>query len=429
VERSKVKVEVKEIAELVRELSVEIPADTVNDEMEKTFTDLRRKATIKGFRKGKAPMAIIKFRFGEEVKVDVADQLIRSSYPKAIEDKQLKVASPPTLTAHNFDGEGTFRYTAKVEVFPGIERVGFDDLQITTVDIEIGDEEVEEQTEFLRLMFADYRPVDREVRDNDVVTADLKKVYDPDLVLKTDLMSDVEIDLTRRFTIKEFKEQLPGMKLGEEKEIKVAYDNDYLDRTLAGAHITYTCKVKGIKECLLPEFDDVFAKRTGKAETALELRIKLREDLKRQGAKELRRFQRGQIIRQVCEQNLIPIPQSMVNDYLDAIVEEEKEKKPSIGEDEIRNNARDMAVNTLRWNMLYHHLAGQEKIEVSPSDTEQLIKGFADDYKITSEQAKQALERSGKISNIRDTILEEKVLDFLIGKAKVTVKKKEEVKE
>ena len=423
------KVEVKEITELVRELSVEIPADTVNDEMEKTFADLRLRATIKGFRKGKAPMAIIKTKFGDEVKVDVADQLIRSSYPKAIEDKQLRVASQPTVTDHSFDGEGAFRYTAKVEVFPGIERVGFDDLQITTVDIEIGDEEVDEHTEFLRFMFADYRPVDREVRDNDVVTADLKKVYDPGLVLKTDLMRDVEIDLTRRFTIKEFKERLPGMKIGEEKEIEIAYDNDYPDRALAGAHITYACKVKGIKECLLPEFDDAFAKRTGKAETALELRMKIREDLKRQSANELRKFQKGQIIRQVCEQNRIPIPQSIVNDFLDAVVEEEKEKNPSISEDEIRNNAGDMAVNTLRWNMLYHHLAEQEKIEVSPSDTEQLIKGFADDYKITSEQAKQALERSGKISSIRDTILEEKVLDFLIGKAKVTVKKKEEVKE
>jgi FKBP-type peptidyl-prolyl cis-trans isomerase (trigger factor) len=119
----------------------------------------------------------------------------------------------------------------------------------------------------------------------------------------------------------------------------------------------------------------------------------------------------------------------MVNDFLDAIVEEEKEKDPSINENEVRNKARDVAVNTLRWNMLYHHLAGQEKIEVSPSDTEQLIKRFADDYKMTFEQAKQALERSGKISSIRDTILEEKVLDFLIGKAKVTIKKKEEVKD
>jgi trigger factor len=424
-----VKVEVKEIAELVRELSVEIPADTVNNEMEKTFADLRRKATIKGFRKGKAPMAIIKTKFGDEVKADVADQLIQTSYPKAVEDKQLRVASRPTVTDHNFDSEGTFRYTAKVEVFPGIDRVEFDDLQITTVDIEIRDEEVNKQTEFLRFMFADYRPVDREVRDNDVVTTDLKKVYDPDLVLKTDLMRDVEIDLARRFTLKEFKEQLPGMKVGEGKEIEVNYDDNYPDRTLAGARVTYACKVKGVKECILPEFDDAFAKRTGKAETALELRMKIREDLKRQSANELQRFQKGQIIHQVCEQNRIPIPQSMVNDFLDAIVKEEKEKDSSINEDEVRNNTRDMAVNTLRWNMLYHYLAGQEKIEVSPSDTEQLIKGFAGNYKMTFEQAKQALERSGKISSIRDTILEEKVLDFLIGKAKVTVQKKEEVKD
>ncbi len=423
------KVETKEIAQLVREVSVEIPAATVNDEMEKMFADLRRNATIKGFRKGKAPMAIIKTKFRDEVKADVADQLIRTTYPKAIKDKQLDVASPPTVTVHGFNAEGVFRYTAKVEVFPGIDRVGFENLQITAVDIEVSDEEVDKETELLRFLFADHSPVDREARDNDIVTADLKKVYDPGLVLKTDLMRDVEIDLARPFTMKEFKEQLPGMKVGEEKNIEITYDDDYPDRTFAGARVTYACRIKGIEERILPEFDDNFAKRTGKAETALELRMKIREDLKRQNANELRRLQKGQVVHQVCRQNQIPIPESLVNEYLDAIVREEKEKDPSISEDEVRNHARDVAVNTLRWNMLYHHLAQQEKIEVSASDTEQLIKRFADDYNMTFDQAKRALERSGKISSIRDTILEEKVLDFLIDKAKVIAQNHKTAKE
>ena len=413
------KVEVKEIKELVRELSIEIPADTVNGELEKAFTDMRQKATIKGFRKGKAPMNLIKARYGDDIKVDVADQLIRSSYPKAIEEKQLKVASRPTLTDFNFDDDGTFRYIATVEVMPHINTVDFDNLQITTYDIQIRDEDVDALTQTIRRMFADYRTVDREVRDDDLVVVDLKKVHDPALALKTDLMTDVEIDLARAFTLKEFKEQLPGMKVGDEKEIEVVYDDNYPDSSFAGACIRYNCKVKSVKEQILPEFNDAFAKRTGKAETALELRMKLREDLERQQTDELRKVHKGQVIRQMCEKTPIQIPESMVNEYLDAIVEEEKERDPDVDENWIRSDAREVAVNTLRWNMLYHYLAEQEKIEVSPSETEQVIKGLADDYNMTLEQAMQALKQSGKIASISDTLLEEKVLDFLVSKAKV----------
>jgi len=417
-----VKVEVKEIEKLIRELSVEIPADIVNEELEKAFADLRQKTTIKGFRKGKAPIHLVKSMYGDEVKVDVAEELIRTSYPKAIEEKKLDVVSPPKFTAFNFSDDGGLRYTAKVEVHPDIDQVDLDNLQVTAVDIEVKDEHVEELTQSLRSMFADFRPVDRVARQDDLVVVDLKKVYDPGLVLKTDLMPDVEIDLARGFTVKQFKEQLPGMKAGDEKEIEVVYDDDYPDRAYAGALIRYACKVKEVRERILPELNDAFAKRTGQAHTALELKMKIREDLKKRYAGELRSLQKGQIIRQICEQNPFPIPQSIVEGYLDSIVENEKEGQSDVDESKIRNDSREVAVNTIRWHMLYHHIAEQEGIEVSSSDTEKLVKSLAADYKTTYEQAKQTLEQSGRISSIKDTLLEEKVLDFLIVRAKVVSK-------
>jgi trigger factor len=422
-EKAKVKVEVKEVEQLVRELSVEISADVVNGEMEKAFADLRRNATVKGFRKGKAPMNIIKSMYGDDVKSDVADELIRSSYPKAIEEKKLDVASRPQVTTIGFDDSGGFTYTAKVEVLPEIGSVDCNKLQVSSVDIEVKDKDVDAVAESIRAMYADFRPVDREVQEKDLVVVDLKKVYDPQLVLKDDVMRDMEVDLARAYTVKEFKEQLPGMKAGGEKEIEVVYDEDYPDRGFAGARIKYLCTVKEVKERVLPEFNDAFARRTGQAETALELKIKIRENLKRRYAEDQKRIQKNQIIGQMCEQNQFPLPQSMVEDYLDAMVEEEKGDNRHLDEAEFRRQFRGIAVNTLRWHMLYRHIAEQEKIEVSASDSEKLITALAADYKTTYEQAKQALEKSGKIASLKDTLLEEKVLDFLIGRAKVVPQK------
>jgi trigger factor len=418
-----VKVEVKEVEQLVRELSVEIPADVVNGEMEKAFADLRRNATVKGFRKGKAPINLVKSIYGDEVKSDVADELIRSSYPKAIQEKKLDIASRPEVTTFHFDDDGGFRYTAKVEVLPVIGTVDLNNLQVTSVNIEVKDEDVDAVAESIRTMYADFRRVDREVQNNDLVVVDLKKLYDPQLVLKDDVMQGLEIDLAKAYTVKEFKEQLPGMKAGGEKEIEVVYDDDYPDRGFAGARIKYLCTVKEVRERVLPEFNDAFAKRTGQAETALELKMKVRENLKRRYADEQRSIQKSQTIRQICEQNQIPVPPSLVEDYLDAMVEEEKERDPDIDESEMRKKFRGIAVNTIRWHMLYRHIAEQEKIEVSASDSEKLIKDLAADYKTTYDQAKQVLEKSGKIASIKDTLLEEKVLDFLIGRAKVVLQR------
>jgi trigger factor len=209
------------------------------------------------------------------------------------------------------------------------------------------------------------------------------------------------------------------MKAGEEKEIEVVYDDDYPDPVFAGARIKYLCRVKAVKEPILPPFDDALARRTGKVETALELRLKLREDLNRQQHDQLRKIHKNQVVRQVVERNQIPVPEAMVNDYLDAMVADARQNDPGLDESEVRESGREVAANTLRWNMLFHHIAGQEKIEVSPADTEQVIKSIADDHQVTPEQARQALERSGQLASLRDAMLEEKVLDFLVDRARV----------
>ncbi|MFH1375021.1 MAG: trigger factor [bacterium] len=422
------KVELKETEELVRELSVEVETDMVTEMMDKAFAELSDKATIKGFRKGKAPLNVIKAKYDDEVRVDVAEELIRTTYPEAVERQQLKVASRPTIISHGYESEGTFRYTARVEVMPEIDRVEYDKLEITTIDMEVRDEDVDAITKSVRMIFADFRPVDREVQSDDVITVDLKKLYDPGMVLADEQMDDVEIDLGRGFTVKEFKEQLPGMKAGDEKEIEVRYDDDYPDPAFAGAHLKYQCRVKQVRERILPEVDDALAKRTGKAETALELRLKIREDIKNRQAAELRKFQKGQIIRQMCQQSPVPVPPTMVKEYLDAIVADEKEKNAEANEEQIRQGAGEIAEATLRWNMLYHHLARQENIEVSESDTEPMVNSLAQEYKMTPEQARQALKQSGRIDNLRDTLLEDKVLDFLISHARVVTGKKEDEK-
>ena len=418
------KIEIKELDQLQREVSIEIPAETVNEKMEKKFIEVRKKADLKGFRPGKAPMNVIKQTYSNEVKADVLDDLLKESYPKAIKEKNLNVASYPTVTFMDLNDTGDFKYTAKVEVFPKLEKVELDGLEIEKLEVEVKDEEVKEYLEMLQKQHSSLNKVERPIKENDTVVIDLQKIKDPKLVLKEDNFPASVIDLSNKFTIKEFKENLPGMNIGDEKDITINYADDYSDKKFAGAEITYHCIIKEINERSLITIDDAFAKTVKMGETVLEMRLKIREDIKNHKEEEIKKHKNSSLISQMVKINKIPVPQAVLDDYLNKIVEDYKKQEKEFNEEEIRNQYRAVGESTFQWNMLYHHLANEEKIEVLPSDTENLIMKLAENYKMTPEQTKDALQKSGKITDIRESILEEKILDFLSSKAKVVEKKK-----
>lgn len=416
------KVEVKTGEGLVREVSVAIPADRVQTEMEKKFVEVQQTTTLKGFRKGKAPMNMIKSMFENEVRADVVDELIKVTLPEAVKSNELRVATRPNLTDFNFSDDGGFNYTAQVEVFPEVGTITYPGLKVTADSSEISDKDVNEMVEYMRKRMATVRPVEREAQITDWVTVDLKKVADPKLVLQTDVFPNSEVDLSNPMTIKEFREQIPGMKIGEEKNIEVVYADDYSDRVFAGAHITYGCTLKAVKEVILPDLDDNFAKQAQIGETLPEMRLKIREDLKRQRDDAQKRNQRHEIVHQMAAINAIPIPEGMVAEYLVTVVEDFKKQYPkATSEDEaqIKQNYRHVGIEAMRWDIIWNQLAEQEKIEVFPSDTENWINEFAQRNQITIDQAREALNQSGKVSNLRNSLIEEKVLDWLISKAQL----------
>lgn len=418
------KAEVKELDELKREISIELPPEEFNQTLEHKFVELKKETTLHGFRKGKTPLDVIKTKFGDSAKQEVLNDLIKTSYPEAIRENGLKVASYPTITGVDLAEDGTFRYTATLEVFPEIEKVDYSNLEIGEAEVAAQDSEVDDYVEHLRKHHSELREVTRAAQESDTITADLEKLFDSKMLIKDSSFTDSQIDLSNRSTIKEFREQIPGMKAGEEKEIVVKYADDYPDSNFAGAEIKYLCKVKKVNERIMPELNDGFAKTSGIAETALEMKLKIRGEIERQKTESLIKQQKGMLIGQICERNPVAVPEASVNDYLNNMIEEFKQKGEKVDEEKIREHYRPIGQNSFRWNLLYLKLSEQEKIEVSAVDTENLIKRFADNYKMTPDQAKEALQKSGRIADLRESLLEDKVLDFLIGKAKVVKTKK-----
>ncbi len=418
------KVEVESGQGLTRKLSVEIPAQTFNSEMEKKLTELSRTVTLKGFRKGNAPLEMIRSQFGDQVKADVVDDLFRQSLSNAIDTHKLKLAGRPTVTALDLSDDGTLSYKAEIEIFPEIERVVYDGLSLQAVELKVEDSEVNEFVEHYRKQLSELRVLSRPATDQDVVVVDLTKLSDPKKALPTDSFPDSQIDLSNPATIKEFRKHLPGLKAGDERDIEVVYDDDYSDPAFAGAHITYKCTVKSVNERLLPQVDDAFAKRSGLGETALEFRLKVREQLLKEREITQKRTHRREVVDLICSRNEIPIPEGPINEYLDTLVEDFRKEGEEFDEPKVREQYRPVGIRSMRWDLLWRKLVEQEKIEVLPEDTENWIKGFAAYHSVTPEQARESLRKAGKMRELRDSILEDKVVNFLLGKAAMVPTKK-----
>jgi trigger factor len=350
--------------------------------------------------------------------MEVVEKLIKSTYPDAVTSQTLKVASPPQVSDLKFGDDGGFTYKAKVEVFPEVSRVNFDKLELVDGSVEVTDDEVNNFIEMLRERRAEFRELTRPIKGTDTIMVDLVKAKDPKLAIKQTDFPDTTIDLSSSLTVDEFREGLLGLSVGDEKEITVKYKDDYTDKALAGAEITYKAKVKAVKEKVLPEVNDTFANTVANVPTVLELRVKAREELKRQKNDAQNKQFKSEIIRQMNEFNKVPVPDSVVQHYLEHIIEDLKQQRAKFEEKEIQTSYRPIAEETIRWQILYHKLAEQEKIEVLPSDVENVINKMAAAYKITPEQAKQVMVKTGRGDDIQDSLLEEKVLDLLVGRAK-----------
>jgi len=411
------KSEIKSSNGLVREIEIEVPAETVDKAFAEQYRKYQKEAKIKGFRPGKVPKNIIKTKFYDLIKSDVLQDLVGKSYPEAVREHDLKVASPPDFPGIDIQEGSDFKYTAKIEVMPEIEKVDYSGIVLSKEEIDVRDTEVDAVVDHLRRKSAEFRTVDREASKEDTVVLDLVVVDDPDKSVEAGDFENIELDLSSEMTVKEFPEVLVGIKAGEEREVPVSYPEDFSNKTLAGKSIKYLCKVKEVKEKVLPEINDAFAKANGNSETVLEMRLKIRDDLKKQKEMEHKQWEKQEVRRQIVEKNNIDVPDAMVVKYLESVMEDMKRRNEPFDPKLVLEQYRPMAEESIKWNLLMERLSELEKIEVLPSDTENWIKGFAENYKMEADKAKQMLAQTGKLQEVRDTILEEKVLELILTKA------------
>jgi trigger factor len=228
-----------------------------------------------------------------------------------------------------------------------------------------------------------------------------------------------ELVLDPHNMIKEFQDALLKVKAGEKREFEVDYPADFHNKKLAGSKVGYKISIKEIKEKILPEANDEFAKSVGKFETLDQLKEKIREGLLQKARRNAEMELKNELVNEVIKRNPFEVPDTLFDYYMEALTKDLKEKYKKVDEKKVREDYKDVAIGHIKWDFLFHQIVEKEKIEVTREDMDAWVEHFARDYKMKPEDAKKLVESPSQIKKIREELLEKKVLDFLRKSAQV----------
>jgi trigger factor len=415
--------------DIKREISVEIPAAEVARETELQIQRYQKSARLPGFRAGHVPASIIKQRFGEGLKSDVAEALIPKYFRREAEKQGLIPVSQPRITdLHMHDGE-PLRFKASFEVLPEIQVEGYKELRADKPEISVTDEEVEAALNNVREQHATYTTVEgRTLAEGDFAQASMdgkpKDAKDAEAASANPVhMDDVLIEIGGKNTVPEFSQNLTGAAAGEEKTFDVSYAEDISDERLAGKTFVYTVKVNGIKQKSLPELNDDFAKELGEFTSLNQVRKQIRENMDAERRHNAERESKDKLVAELVKRNDFEVPESLVDRQIDLRLERglralaaqgmKMEDLKKMDLPRLRGGQREQAVHDVKSSLLLERIAELEKIAVSDDELNRELEALAKQSKQTSEAVRARLTEDGGLDRIRMRIRSEKTLDFL----------------
>ena len=405
-----------------RVLEIEVPAEKVNEKLRSAYQEYRQRAVIPGFRKGKAPLSILKSRYAATVEQSVLQELIPHVWEEAIAKEKIRPIAEPIIDEVHFAPDEPLRFKATVEVKPDIPLDRYAGFQAQKREVRIGEEEVKRSLRALQERYATVEPSTENAGETDIVTVDSWRVDQGGIPIVGHQTTDVPIDLSAPHIIGEYRQALVGAGVGDQRRVTVTYPEDHPNKDLAGQTISYLLKVKEITRKTLPALDDDFARSAGDYKTIGELEAAVRKSLKEQEEQRAARETQEAIIDQIIEKNPFEAPDSMVAGYVESLIgdlhhEEGQDKDQD--RDQLRHAYRPLAVRAVKRWFLLEEIGQREKIEVSDQELEDRVAAMARSRNLDPKELSAHLSRSDQLHQLRRNMREEKILDFLIDSSEV----------
>lgn len=416
-------VKVEELSGLTRKVTITLPAEEVKGKIEKAYKKLQKEAKMKGFRRGKVPRSVIVKNYQPQVEAEVGEELVQETYFDIIEKQDFDPVVHPEIDEPSFNEDGTFTYIARVDVRPEFELGEYKGLEVEDVDSSVDETAVDFELSRIQNDMAALKTVeDRPVAMGDVVVVDYQGFHKGNPI-KQVKNEDVTIDVGKGQMDPEFEGKLVGMKTGEEASHEVQFPEKHPNPILAGKNVEFRIKVKDVKERVLADLDDEFAKDVHESlETLDDLRNMIRErlesDKKSAAAGELN----DRIMQKLLEKHSFDVPERLVNFEVEQMIKQTEEQLQKSGmsleaaglnREELAKNNQPIAVQRVTGDFVLKKIAEVEEIKVNDEDLEKTFARIGDQYNMPADRVKEFFKSRDDLLPLMNEVLNEKILNFL----------------
>ena len=432
------KTQLREVSPTQKELTIEIDADVLKESYGKVSKRYADRANVPGFRKGYAPLDVVRLRFKEEIKSDVLQDVIPRQVTEAIREHNLNPLTEPHLHLDDHanvkvNGSVPLSLQVHVEVMPEIPVPKYEGLEAVRRVRPVLDGEVEDLINERLQREAALIPVEGRASEiGDTVIADLEGTFDDKPDEEPIKANDLEVVLGDEVIEKAFTDNLVGVKEDDDKQFTVTYPETFSSEALAGKTVHYKAKIKSVGRQEVPELNDDWAKSLDEGYKSLaELRKRLRADLEKLAAGDADARLRNNVIAKLIEDNSFEVPNTLIENQarnlLNNFVQDLRQRGADINKIEndflqmAYHNMRQQAERDVQGAMLLDKIAEAEKVDVTDTEVDEEIGKMAEYYRSSPDEIKQSLEKQGGgIDNIRNNLKTRKTIEAVVARAKVS---------
>ncbi|EPC04518.1 trigger factor [Litchfieldella anticariensis FP35 = DSM 16096] len=416
-------VSVETTSQIERRVTVQVPADEVDQAVTARLKDAARNVRLNGFRQGKVPMAVVRQRYGHDVRNEVVGELMRERYVQAITQESLNPAGYPQIEPTVNESGKDLEFVATLEVYPEVELKSIDGAEVERPAVEVTDADVEQMIDTLRKQNASWEAVERAAEDGDQVTIDFQGFLG-DEPFEGGQAENHDLVLGSESFIPGFEEQLAGVSAGDETEIKVTFPEDYQAENLAGKEATFKVKVHRVSAQQLPEIDADFIKQFGVEDGDVEkFRAEVKKNMTREVGQAVDNRVKQQVLEALKNANEIPVPQALVQQETDAL-KRQAAQQFGLGEDfdvsQLPNELfADQAKSRVQVGLLLAEVIKVNELDASDDEIKVKVEELAQQYQEPQQVIDYYLGNEQLKGQVKSSILEEKAVDTLLEQAHV----------
>ena len=436
------KVDVEKQEKHLASIALEIPAEQATQEYNKAWRRMGQRLNIPGFRRGRAPRAIVEKTVGvDRIKQEAMDRLLPHVFADAISEHQLDIVAPPQIETFNFDLNEGIKVKASVELRPEAAVPDLTEIKVKVPQFKLPDDAEEKELASITERMTTLEPViDRAAEATDIVSIDFAGSVAGEPI-KGGSAKNYRLDLANNNFIEGFAAQIAGHKLAEEFTINVTFPENYHDATLAGKPAEFKVKINEISKKVVPQLDDEMAKKVGPYETAEQLKEEVRKLLAQAEEQENDFRKQKAVIDLVLERSNVEIPDSMVNREARLLMEEVQQRLKgqgmswekfldSQGHQSTWDNLREEASKRIKTSLVFGAIAKQEGLTVGEEEFNAQVQELAQLRGVDEKNIMRHLGNNFAAAQaLSDQILSQKIVDYLVAKAEFDFVPEESVKE